>query len=280
MNKWHMVVDLAKCVGCFNCMMACKDEHVGNKWMPYTDEQQKHDENWINPDKQERGQAPFTEVCYVTKMCQHCDNAPCAKKCPDAVIKRSDGIVLLDTQKAKGNKALVAACPYGMISWNEELETAQKCTMCAHLLAQGWKEPRCVQACPLRALSVVYCEDNEFEKMAEQQYLKPITDGSNKPRVLYKNLYKYTKCFIAGSLAYMDGDKEMAATDAHIKLKLNQEVLLEADADFLGEFKFDKLPENSGTFVLECTMDGFNPIRKEVMLGESTYVGVIIFEKK
>lgn len=275
-----MIVDLAKCVGCFNCMLACKDEHVGNKWLPYTDEQQKHDEKWINPDKQERGQAPFTEVCYVTRTCQHCDNAPCAKKCPEAVIKRSDGIVLLDVQKAKGNKSLVAACPYGMISWNEELETAQKCTMCAHLLSQGWQEPRCVQACPLRALSVVYCEDNEFDKMAEQQYLKPITDGANKPRVLYKNLYKYTKCFIAGSLAYMDGNRELAATDAHVKLKMNNEVLLEADVDFLGEFKFDKLPADSGTFVLECTMDGFLPIRKEVNLRESTYVGVHTFEKQ
>ena len=30
MNKWHIVVDLEKCVGCFNCLMACKDEFVDN----------------------------------------------------------------------------------------------------------------------------------------------------------------------------------------------------------------------------------------------------------
>ena len=29
MRKFHMIVDLEKCVGCFNCMLACKDENVG-----------------------------------------------------------------------------------------------------------------------------------------------------------------------------------------------------------------------------------------------------------
>jgi hypothetical protein len=28
----------------FHCMLACKDEHVGNEWLPYTYEQQKHDQ--------------------------------------------------------------------------------------------------------------------------------------------------------------------------------------------------------------------------------------------
>lgn len=279
MAKWHMVVDLAKCVGCYNCMIACKDEHVGNKWLPYTEEQQKHDQKWITPQKVERGEAPFTEVCYVTRMCQHCDNAPCAKKFPDAFKKREDGIVLMNHQKAKENKALVDACPYGMISWNEELKTAQKCTMCAHLLDNGWQEPRCVQACPLRALSVVYCDDYEFDKIAEKQHLKPITDGSNKPRVLYKNLYKLNKCFIAGAVAYMDGDLETAATKANIKLMMNGETLLERKTDFLGEFKFDRLPKDSGTFTILCTMEGYKPIKQEVTLKDSTYIGCMMFEK-
>lgn len=280
MKKFHMIVDLAKCVGCYNCMLACKDEHVGNKWLPYTDEQEKHEQKWINPNKFERGEAPFTEVCYLTKMCQHCDNAPCAKKFPDAVIKREDGIVILDAAKAKGNKELVNACPYGMISWNQTLETAQKCTMCAHLMDEGWNEPRCVQACPLRALSVVYCEDYEFDKITEQQILKPITDGSNKPRVLYKNLYKYNKCFIAGSLAYMNGNVETAATQANVKLMMNGELLKEMKVDFFGEFKIDKIPKNSGTLTIVCTLDGYKPIKKDIKVEtESNYMGCLMFEK-
>jgi len=280
MGKLHLIVDLAKCVGCFNCFLACKDEFVGNKWLPYTDEQQKHDQKWINPYRYERGTVPFTEVCYVPKLCQHCENAPCEKAFPDAVIRRPDGIVLLDVHKAKGNRALVDSCPYGAITWNEELETAQKCTMCAHLLDEGWAEPRCVQACPLRALSVVFCEDEEFEQMVENLKLKPITDGSNKPRVFYRNLYKYNTCFIAGALAYKDGDIEKAAAGATVELTMNGQFLKEVKTDFFGEFKIDRIPKNSGTFKLICSLEGFRTIEKEVTVGtESPCLDVMMFER-
>ena len=278
MKKFHIVVDLAKCVGCFNCMLACKDEHVGNEWLPYTDQQEKHEQKWINPEKIERGETPYTEVSFVPQMCQHCDNAPCEKKSPDLVKKRDDGIVLIDPIRARGKKELVKACPYGMISWNEELEVAQKCTMCAHLLDNGWKEPRCVQACPLRALSIVHCEDHEFNEMADAQGMRPITDGSNKPLVVYKNLYKYNKCFVAGAMAYMDGDIEMAATDAKVKLLMNGEVLIEQEADFLGEFKIDRIPQNSGTFTLEYELDGYKSVKKDVTIEEeSLNLGCVVF---
>lgn len=280
MEKWHIVVDIEKCVGCYNCLLACKDEHVGNKWLPYTDEQQKHENKWINAVRHERGTVPFTEVSFVTRMCQHCEEAPCEKKFPDVVTRREDGIVLLDVTKAKGKKDLVSACPYGSIVWNEELKTAQKCTMCAHLLDDGWKEPRCVQACPLRALSVVKCEDSEFEDRAKRQNLKPITNGQNAPRVLYKNLYKYTKVFIAGALAYMDGEIERAATEAKVTLSLNGKKLMEENADFFGEFKLDKLPKNSGTFSVVCEMEGYAPIRTEAKIeNECVNLGTLMFER-
>lgn len=272
MKKWHMIVDLEKCVGCFNCMVACKDEHIGNDWSPYTGPQEKHEEPWINPTKYEKGTAPYTEVCFVTRTCQHCDNPQCMEAAPGAAKKRDDGIVLLDMAKAKGNKALVKACPYGAIKWNEELNTAQKCTMCAHLLDNGWKEPRCVQACPLRALSVVYCEDEEFEKMVKSQKLKPITDGSNKPRVMYKNPYKYNKCFIKGPIAYKNGERMDAATEAKVRLLMNGVEIKTVYTDFLGEYKFDRIPKNSGTFTLEYTLDGFEPVTREVTIEEESVV--------
>lgn len=30
-----ILVDISKCNGCFNCQIACKDEHVDNDWSPY-----------------------------------------------------------------------------------------------------------------------------------------------------------------------------------------------------------------------------------------------------
>ncbi|MBR3401388.1 MAG: oxidoreductase [Parasporobacterium sp.] len=259
MKKFHMIIDLEKCVGCFNCMLACKDEHVGNKWLPYTEEQQKHEDKWICPTMTERGEAPYTEVTYVTRLCQHCDNAPCAKKYPDVFVKRSDGVMLIDYRKAK-NKDLVDACPYGMVSWNEELGCAQKCTGCSHLIDDGWKEPRCVQTCPLRALQTVYCEDNEWDKIVEKQGLKPITDGSNKPRVMYKNLYFYNKCFVKGALCFDQDGIEEAAIDAKVELLVGGICVAQTQSDFLGEFYIDRIPKNSGKMQIRATYGEFEPI--------------------
>jgi len=277
----HIVADLAKCVGCFNCMLACKDEHVGNSWLPYTESQQKHDQKWIGPGRYERGRAPYTDVCFVNKLCRHCKDPACARAFPDAVTRRDDGIVLLDPEKAKGNKALVDACPYGMISWNEEIGAAQKCTMCAHLIDGGWKEPRCVQACPLRALSIIFCGDPEFEEIVKEQGLEPLGDGQNGPRVLYKNLYRYSDCFIAGALAYAGEEgEERAAAGAAVQLRKDGELVAETQTDFFGDFKFDRIPKNGGEYGLTHTMEGYRPLTKEITVGdESICLDAEVLEK-
>lgn len=33
------VIDVARCNGCMNCQIACKDEHCGTDWLPYAAEQ-------------------------------------------------------------------------------------------------------------------------------------------------------------------------------------------------------------------------------------------------
>jgi len=271
MKKFHMIVDLEKCVGCFNCMLACKDEHVDNKWLPYTDSQKKHEQKWINPTMYERGEAPYTEVCYVTRMCQHCDNAPCAKKYPDVFIKRTDGIMLMDVSKA-GDKDIVSACPYGMVSWNDELNLAQKCTGCAHLMDNGWKEPRCVQSCPLRALQTVFVEDSEWEEIIEKQGLKPITDGSNKPRVMYKNLYRYNKCFVKGALAVDKNGLEEGAIGAKVELLVNKTPVAIAESDFLGEFYIDRIPKNSGKMEIRVTYEKYEPVTVAFEIADKSVV--------
>lgn len=281
MKTMHMIVDVEKCVGCFNCMLACKDEHVGNRWMPYTDEQRKHGDKWINPTSYERGKAPYTEFCFVTRTCYQCDNPACMEKFPDEIYKREDGIVIIDPQKAKGKKEIVGACPYGQIHWNEERNLPQKCTGCAHLIDEGWERPRCVQACPLRAINTVYCEEDEWEKIIVNQGLKSITpDDGNKPRVLYKNLYRYNRCFIKGAIFFESSKVEEPAVDADVALYLNGMFIDKMRSDFLGEYYFDRIPKNSGKFVLKIALEGFDPIEKEVEVGaESVVVDEIKLKK-
>ena len=279
MEKMHIIFDTEKCVGCYNCLLACQDEFIGNNWLPYTEAQERHGEKWLKTTRHERGKAPITEVAFVTEMCRHCENAACEKAFPDAVIHRDDGIVLLNPHKAKGNKDLVKACPYGMIKWNEERQTAQKCTMCAHLLDEGWAEPRCVQACPLRALSVVKCSDEEFAQLVDRQKLKPLECGSNKPHLLYRGLHKINSVFIYGAVVRREKGIERAVEGVNVVLRMNGELITSAVTDFFGEFKIDRIPKNSGTFELTVSNNGAVKCVISVEVGESCPdIGVITID--
>ena len=131
MKKWNLIIDVEKCEDCNNCFLACKDEHVGNDWPGYAASQPLHGHRWIDIMRKERGQYPLVDVAYRPTPCMHCDNAPCIKAAKDgAIYKRDDGIVIIDPEKSKGQKAVLDACPYDAIWWNEEKEIPQKCTFC------------------------------------------------------------------------------------------------------------------------------------------------------
>ena len=125
---------------------------------------------------------------------------PCVEKGDGAVTKRDDGIVIIDPVKAKGRKDLVDACPHGHIWWNEELQLPQAWTFDAHLLDAGWKQTRGQQSCPTGAMRAVKVTDEEMAKIAREEALETMKPET-KPRVYYKNLWRYTKCFIGGSVS-------------------------------------------------------------------------------
>ena len=150
-----LVINYDICNGCYNCQVACKDEHVANDWSPIAKPQPDTGQFWNKVHDNVRGQVPKVKVTYVHSICQHCDDAPCIAACNvDAIYKRDDGAVIIDPDKCRGNQMCLAACPYeNVIYFNDALNIAQKCTFCAHLLDDGWTEPRCVDACPTGAFT-------------------------------------------------------------------------------------------------------------------------------
>ena len=52
------VLDLARCVGCYNCQVACKDEHCGNDWTPYARPQPDTGQFWLKVNYEEKGTIP------------------------------------------------------------------------------------------------------------------------------------------------------------------------------------------------------------------------------
>jgi Fe-S-cluster-containing dehydrogenase component len=276
MKKWNFVIDVAKCHDCNNCFLACKDEYFENNYAPYSVAQPRLGHRWMDVHRTERGQCPKVDVGYLPYPCMHCEDAPCiAKTKGGAVYKREDGIVIIDPKKAKGKKEIVGTCPYGVIYWNEEKKVPQKCTFCVHLLKEGWKEPRCVQACPTGCLKVVHAEDAAMKKMIKTENLEVLhPEFGSKPRVYYKNLYRYTKNFIAGSVALKAKDE--CAEGANITLTQESTNKKEvAKTNNYGDFKFDNLADNSGRYTLEIELAGYPKQTKVVELKKSINIGTI-----
>jgi len=113
-KKWNLIVDIERCDNCRSCYIAVKDEHAGNDFPGYAAAQPAQGHHWLDIRRKERGAYPLVEANFQPVMCNHCDDAPCMKAARDgAVQKRADGIVIIDPVKAKGQKQIVDACPYG-----------------------------------------------------------------------------------------------------------------------------------------------------------------------
>ncbi|MBT4905288.1 MAG: oxidoreductase [Rhodospirillaceae bacterium] len=275
--KWNLIVDVANCTNCNNCTLAVQDEHVGNSFAGYAAEMPKHGHRWIDIKRRERGQGTMTDVAYLPTMCQHCDDAPCiAAAKDDAIKKRADGIVVIDPDKSKGQKQIVDACPYGAIFWNDELDIPQHWIFDAHLLDAGWTEPRCVDVCPTGALRSLKVDDGAMQKVSQEEGLEPLRpDLDTKPRVHYKNLWRYAKCFVGGTVSSERDGLVDCVEGARVVLSQDGKPVAETTTDGYGDFKFDQLDADSGAYTIEITADGLAAERREATLGESINLGEI-----
>jgi phenylacetyl-CoA:acceptor oxidoreductase subunit 1 len=218
--KLSMVIDLAKCIGCDACSVACKIENS----IP-------EDIWWAPVLQREVGKFPKASVQFLPTLCMHCEDPPCQKSCPTkSISKRDDGIVMIDEGKCTGSRACVSACPYNAISvWEmkaassnyslqgeyetpvslhpelkHKLGSAQKCTFCAHRMdlakSKGLKPgvdraatPACVISCPTNCRIFGDLEDagspvsryiEEAEKAGRPIFaLRP--EAKTKPKVAY-----------------------------------------------------------------------------------------------
>jgi tetrathionate reductase subunit B len=260
-------VDISRCVGCYNCQVACKDEHCGNDWSPYAKPQPNTGHFWMKVNYEEKGTIPKVRVVYQPVLCMHCDRAPCIAACPveGAIYKREDGLVVIDPKKCTGCRNCLDGCPYGVIYFNDNLHIAQKCTGCAHLLDRGWKEPRCVDSCPTDALRLI--DESELDKVTgKREVLHP--EYGTGPRVYYFNM---PKKFIAGTV--YDPITKRIIEGATCSLASDKGHSFETTTDGFGDFWFEDL--EIGTYSLTLTADKYPPktinkisTEKDVNLGD------------
>jgi tetrathionate reductase subunit B len=234
-----MIIDVTKCVSCFNCQFACKNEFVENDWLPYSMSQPETGHFWMRVQETVRGTVPKVRVDYIAYPCMQCQNPPCVKAAKnDAVYMRPDGITIIDPVKSKGQKDIVASCPYGAIYWNENLGIPQKCTFCAHLLDKGYEMPRCVEACQGYAMTFGDYKDLEATIKAKGAVTLSPQFGA-QPRVYY--IGYPTGLFIAGALVNSSGECA-EGVDVSIKDTGTGQVVASAKSDNFGDFWFNELP--------------------------------------
>jgi Fe-S-cluster-containing dehydrogenase component len=128
MNTYAVVVEHEKCWGCKTCEVACKQEFElapGLKLVSV----------------EEDGFQMIGDTLqfqYRVNLCRHCDEPPCAGACPEgAIVKRPDGIVVLDENRCTGCLACREACPYDAIDFDADASVARKCNLCYHRVDYG-----------------------------------------------------------------------------------------------------------------------------------------------
>jgi Fe-S-cluster-containing dehydrogenase component len=239
-------------MGCYCCQIACKDEHVGNDWTPYAKPQPETGQFWLGIKETVRGTVPKVKVSYFPSMCVHCEDAPCQQACPveGAIYQRGDGLVIIDPEVCTGCRLCEESCPYNALYFNGPVNIAQKCTGCAHLLDDGWKAPRCVDACPTDAMRFGK-EEELAEWIAKADAYRP--ELGLKTRVYYLNL---PKKFIGGTLFDPLADEVIIGARCTLTDEESGQTFT-TETDGYGDFWFKGLPEDR-TFSLKIEGDGMS----------------------
>ena len=134
-------LDLGRCVGCGACVLACRIENglsAGVSWRRVLP---------VNGPRVDGG-----PTYHLSVACHHCLNPPCVLACPTGALeKRSDGIVVLGSDRCIGCRYCEMACSFGAPAFDTRTGIMTKCHLCHHRLAEGL-DPACVVACPTEAL--------------------------------------------------------------------------------------------------------------------------------
>lgn len=164
-RQWGMVIDLRKCEGCKTidkppqCTEACNQAHY-----------LRADQPWLRVYEVKTEHGSY----FQPTPCMQCENALCVQVCPvGATYQSGTGAVLVDNRVCIGCRMCMAACPYGVrtFNWEDPPETpgitaanytpetsipqrrgtVSKCMLCAHLTPSG-KLPACASGCPMFAI--------------------------------------------------------------------------------------------------------------------------------
>ena len=284
-----IAVDSRMCMACYSCFMACKDEHCGYS-SKLSAAQPMMGQKWIDVREWERGDSSRrVKSASVPTLCAHCKDPACMKAAKDgAVYKRPDGIVIIDPEKSKGQKAIADACPIKAVFWNEELKIPQKCTMCAELLDDPdylsylgdstLKSPRCVEACPNKALIFGDLDDpnSEISKLVASEkntQLEPLE--GQETNVKYLNV---PTVYLAGTV-YQPEELDEVMVGAKVRLTCKETgETWETVTNYFGDWEVEWLPKKKNIDI-EIKASGYKDVACKAFTDADHYVAMTYLEK-
>ncbi len=167
-----ILTDTTKCIGCRECVIACKKEYKLEDAVPrrWSSNDGLSARNWTSIVEHDDK--------YIRKQCRHCLEPACVSACPVAALTKSEmGAVVYDSKKCLGCRYCMMACPYGIprYDWDKQVPYVRKCILCADRVKDG-KQPSCTEACPTGA--TIFGDRDELIAVAHQR----IKDNPDKYR--------------------------------------------------------------------------------------------------
>jgi len=146
--KAALLTDTTKCIGCSECVIACKKANSLTTDVPrrWDLDDGLSARNWTSV-IQAAGRT------FVRKQCRHCLEPACVSACPVGAMHKTElGAVVYDSSKCMGCRYCMVACPYGVprYDWDQPVPYVRKCILCYDRIRSGG-QPACTAACPAGA---------------------------------------------------------------------------------------------------------------------------------
>ncbi len=178
MTTYAMVIDTKTCIGCGDCVVACKNENKVPAGL---------NRDWVV--EATSGEYPNLRTEFRSERCNHCSHPTCLTACPTGATYhwKDSNIVLVAAEKCTGCKACIAACPYDARMLMRPEGYVDKCTFCHHRIDQGL-DPACVSACPAHCMYFGNIDDRDSQVsrlLRERRYKVLMPETGNQPHVYY-----------------------------------------------------------------------------------------------